>query len=159
VGYEIVFTVSERILSLLPRVILKRTIYKESKLKEAIKIDTRTVNPIIFTTTSYIPTVNAYFTITNLTDLAWRVDDFSAEVWIGQPLAISTCLDKPTIPKRKQCDIYTKSFLNEAQVRRLNEEKSKGRLTSTIYTNAYLESKIGLVKVEATLENRQIIIQ
>jgi hypothetical protein len=89
-GYEIAPTLGERVLSHMPTFILRR-MYSESKLKEAISIDTRSTNPIIFQLGMYVPMLHAWFTITNFTNLDWRLKDFFAEVWLGQPIAIAAC--------------------------------------------------------------------
>lgn len=155
---EVGFALIEKLVSILPRFILKR-VYTEAKLKDAISIETRALNPIFFSLGSYIPGLNACFTITNFTDLVWKLHDFSAEIWIGQPLATAVCYDKPDIMRRKKTDVYTRCFLNEKQVSRLQEEKNKGNVRATIYVWAYLESKIGLMKFSRTVECTQVTIQ
>jgi len=158
VGYEIALTLAERSLATLPRFILKR-IYTKSRLDKEIKIDTRPTNPLIFSLGSYVPKLNAWFIITNFSNLILRLDDFCAEVWVGQPLAIATCLDKPEINRKETQSIYTESFLSETQVSRLREEKQKGNTLATIYVRAYFESKIGVLEFKPTFENRPVIIQ
>jgi hypothetical protein len=158
-GYEIALTLSERVLSHTPKLILRR-MYPESRLKEAITIDTRTTNPIIFHLGMYIPMLHTWFTVTNFTNLDWRLEDFFVEVWLGQPIAIAECIDRPGMIRRKsKCDVFATSILNELQVARLKEEKAKGNPTATIYVNAYFESKLGLVKFDPAIENRPVIIQ
>jgi hypothetical protein len=108
--------------------------------------------------------LNAWFTVTNFTNLVWKVHDFSAEIWIGQPIAIATCHDKPPdIPRKKKSGIFAKSVLNELQVNRLKELKEKqgkGYVDNvTIYVNAHFESRLGLVEFKPTLENRPVLIQ
>jgi len=158
VGYEIALTLTERLLANLPRFILKR-IYTKSRLDKEIKIDTRPTNPIIFSLGSYVPNLRAWFTVTNFSSLILRLCDFSAEVWINQPLAIATCLDKPEIKRKETQNIYAQSFLTEMQVSRLREEKQKGNTLATIYVRAYFESKIGVLEFKPTFENRPVIIQ
>jgi len=160
---EVVLTVLDKVVSAFPRLVLKR-IYTQAKLDQQVLIDTRSVNPIIFTLNSYMPTLNAWFTVTNLTNLVWKVHDFSAEIWIGQPLAIAMCHDWPSdIPRKKRGDIFAKCVLNELQVNRLKELKErqgKGQVDNvTIYVDARFESKLGLIEFKPTLENRQVLIQ
>ena len=83
---ELSFALVEKLVSMFPGFILRRY-YTDARLKDAIDIETRSVNPIIFTLGSYVPSLGAYFTVTNFTNLTWRLHDFSAEVWIGQPVA------------------------------------------------------------------------
>jgi hypothetical protein len=162
-AYEIVLTALDKASSALPRFVLKR-IYTRAKLDQQVSIDTRSANPIIFSLGSYVPTLNAWFTVTNMTNLTWKVHDFSAEIWLGQPIAIATCYDKPSdIPRMKKTDVFTKSILNELQVNRLKEYKERqagGYVDNlTIYVNARFESKLGLVEFKPTIENRPVAIQ
>lgn len=108
---------------------------------------------------AYVPDMKAWFTVTNFTNLTWKVRDFSAEIWLEQPVAITTCMKKPEIRKKSKQDIPTKCFLSETQTSRLREAKQRGTPVATIYLNAYLQSRIGLVEFALTLENRQVIIQ
>jgi len=162
-AYEIVLTALDRASSALPRFVLKR-IYTRAKLDQQVSIDTRSANPIIFSLSSYVPMLNAWFTVTNMTNLTWKVHDFSAEIWLGQPIAIATCHDKPSdIPRMKKTDVFTKSILNELQVNRLKEYKERqagGHVDNlTIYVNAHFESKLGLIEFKPTIENRPVAIQ
>jgi hypothetical protein len=161
-AYEVVITAIEKGYSAFPKFILKR-VYTQTKLNEQILIDTRSVNPILFSLNGFVPMVNAWFTITNMTNLSWKVHDFSADIWVGQPLVTTICHDKPSdIYRKKRVDVFTKSELNEFQVNRLKEYKerrAKGLIDNvTIYVNAHFESKIGLMEFKPTLENRQITI-
>jgi len=163
VASEVLLTVLDRLFSVAPRLVLKR-IYTRAKLDQQVLIDTRSVNPIIFTLSSYVPTVNAWFTVTNMTNLKWRIHDFSAEIWLGQPLATATCHDKPAdISRKTRGNVFTRCELNEFQVNRLREWKdrqSKGQVDNvTIYVNARLESTVGLIEFKTTLENRSIVVQ
>jgi hypothetical protein len=163
VANEVALTAVDKAFSVLPKLILKR-VYTRAKLNEQVLIDTRSVNPIIFSLGGFVPIVNAWFTVTNMTNLTWKVHDFSADIWIGQPLVTAICHDKPPdIHEKKRTDVFTKCELNEFQVNRLKEYKErqeKGRVDNvTIYVNAHFESKIGLIEFTPTLENRQIIIQ
>ncbi len=155
---ELSLALAEKLLSMLPGFILRKY-YTEARLKDAIDIETRATNPIIFTLNSHIPDLEAYFTITNFTNLTWKLHDFSAEVWIGQPVAMAICYDKPDITKRKKTNVYTKCFLSENQVKRLEEEKKKGNARARICIYTYLESKLGLRKFTRTIEASQVIIQ
>jgi hypothetical protein len=161
--YEVVLTAFEKASALLPKFALKR-IYTRAKLDQQVLIDTRSSNPLIFSLGSYVPMLNAWFTVTNMTNLTWTVRDFSAEIWLGQPIAIATCYDKPSdILRKKKADVFTKSILNELQVNRLKEYKErqgKGYVDNvTIYINAHFESKLGLVEFKPTIENRPVTIQ
>jgi hypothetical protein len=157
-GYEIALTLGDRLLSAFPGVILKR-IYTRAKLDKEIRIDTRTTNPLIASLGAYVPDMKAWFTVTNFTNLTWKVCDFSAEVWLEQPIAITTCVNKPEIARKSKQDISTKCFLSETQTSRLVEAKQRKNSVATIYLSAYLQSRIGLMEFAPTLENRQIIIQ
>jgi len=158
---ELALSGADRILSILPNILLKR-IYSKSRLDREVLIDTRTTNPIIFSLGTYIPVLRAWFTLTNFSNLTWRVQDFFAEIWIGQPLAVAICFDKPLkITRKSKCEVFTKCILNELQVVRLREikEKQNDAAIATIYIYALLESKIGPSKFEITLENRHVIIE
>jgi hypothetical protein len=162
-AYEVVLTALEKAYSAFPKFLLKR-VYTQAKLNEQVLIDTRSVSPIIFSLSAFVPVVNAWFTVTNMTNLSWKVHDFSADIWIGQPLVTTICHDKPPdIYRKKRVDVFTKSELNEFQVNRLKEYKerqAKGSIDNvTIYVNAHFESKIGLIEFKPTLEYRQIAIQ
>lgn len=157
-GYEMALTLTDRVLSSLPGFVLKR-VYTRARLDKEVKIDTRTTNPLIFSLGAYVPELTAWFTIINFTNLTWKVHDFYAEVWLEQPLATATCVNKPEIARKSKRDIPTKCFLSETQTSRLREAKQRGNMVATIYVNARLESRIGLVEFEPTLENRQVIIQ
>ena len=162
-AYEVVLTALDKISSVLPKLILKRA-YTRAKLNEQVFVDTRSVSPIIFLLGGFVPIVHAWFTVTNMTNLSWKVHDFSADIWIGQPLVTSTCHDKPhDILAKKRADVFTKCELNEFQVNRLKEYKErqgKGLIDNvTIFVNAHFESKIGLIEFKPTLENRLIAIQ
>lgn len=162
-AYEIVLTALDKVYSVLPNFVLKR-VYTRAKLNDQVLIDTRSVSPIIFSLGGFVPIVNAWFTVTNMTNLSWKVHDFSADIWIGQPLATTICHDKPPdIHAKKRTDVFTKCELNEFQVNRLKEYKErqgKGLVDNvTIYVNAHFESKIGLIEFTPTFENRLIAIQ
>ena len=161
--YELTLTAVDKVLSAFPKFILKR-IYTRSKLDNQVLIDTRSSNPIIFSLSSFVPVLNAWFTVTNMTSLTWKVHDFSADIWLGQPLATAVCHDKPAdISRKKRCDVFTKCELNEFQVNRLKEyreRQNKGLIDNvTIYVNAHFESRIGLVEFKPTIENRPVAIQ
>lgn len=159
---ELALTLFDRVSSAFPRFVLRR-IYTKAKLDQQVLIDTRSVNPIIFSLGTYVPTVTAWFTITNMTNLVWKIHDFSANIWLGQPLVTAICHDKPPDISRKTVGkIFTRSELNEFQVNRLKEWKGKQSRevdNATIYVNAHFESKIGLVELTPTLENRHFIVQ
>jgi len=157
-GYEVALTISESIISKFPTFLLK-LIYPKSRLKEEIKISPRTVNPIIFNLGSYVPRVDACFTISNFTNLTMKLLDLSADIWISQPLATVVCFDKPDILRKKENQIYTTSFLNEIQVSRIKEMQQTGELRATMYLKAYFESRVGLLELTPTIENCQVIIQ
>jgi hypothetical protein len=162
-AYEVALTALDKVASVLPKLILKK-IYTTTKLNEQLLIDTRRVNPVIFYLTSSVPNVNAWFTLTNFTNLIWKVHDFSVDIWLGQPLVTAICHDKPPdISRKTRSDIFTKCELNEFQVNRLKEWKdrqTKGQVDNvSMYVNAHLESKIGLVELRPTLENPHIIVQ
>jgi len=149
---EITITIVEKLVSLLPSFISRKH-YSQKRLDEAIDIEARTANPVWAGLSGYVPDIRACFTIRNFTDLTWRVHDFSAELWVGQPLAVVTCYDRPDIAGRRKGEIFTRCFLNERQVARLEEERRKGAVKATFYVYAYLESKIGLRKFCRTIEN------
>ena len=152
----------DKALSVLPRFILRRH-YTQQRLENEVLIDTRTANPIDFSLGSSVPTVHAWFTITNFTTLRWRLRDFSAEIWIGQPIAAVTCQDRPEIQRRRLIPIFAESFLNELQVKRLNELKERRAKeysdNVSIYVNAHLESKVGLINLKPLIENRPVSIR
>lgn len=157
-GYEIALTLGDRLVSALPGFILKR-VYTRAKLDKEIRIDTRTTNPLIVSLGAYVPDLRAWFTVTYFTNLVWKVRDFTAEIWLEQPLAIATSVNKPEIGRKSKQDVPTKCFLSEIQISRLREAKQTGKPVATIYLSACLESKAGLVEFAPTLENRQIAIQ
>ena len=161
-AYEILLTVLDRGFSFFPALILRR-FYTQQRLDKQVLIDTRTTNPIEFSLGSSIPTVHAWFTVANFTNLVWRIRDFSAEIWVGQPIATVRCEDKPTIPRKKITSVFAKCFLNELQVNRLNEfrkRQTEGYVDNIrVSINAQFESKLGLVQFKPTLENRPISIR
>lgn len=160
--YEVLLTALDKASSVVPALILRR-FYTQPRLDREVRIDTRTTNPVEFSLGSSIPTVHAWFTVTNFTNLVWRVRDFSAEIWIGQPIATAPCKDKPTIPRKKITSVFAESFLSEIQVKRLNELKKRqteGYVDNVrVCVNAQLESKLGLVQFKPVLENRPISIR
>ena len=161
VAYEILLAALEKTASVLPALILRR-VYTQARLEKQVIIDTRTANPIEFSLGSSVPRVHAWFTLANLSNFAWRVRDFSAEIWLGQPIATVTCKDKPTISRKRMGSIFAESFLSEIQVRRVNEFKSRRAEGNVgiiaVYVNAQLESRLGLVQFKLALENRPISI-
>jgi hypothetical protein len=155
---ELGLTVAEKAISTMPSFILKHY-YTKERVGREISIDTRSVNPIEFVLSMYMPEANAWFTVTNFTNLKWSVHDFLGTIWLGQPLAFVSCRDKPTITRKGKCEIYTTCFLNELQVSRLKEAKEKSIASGDIYVTAYFESKVGLIEFKRVLEHRQIRIQ
>ncbi len=161
-AYEVFLTMLDKLSSEFPRLALRK-IYPQDKLGKQVLINTRSVNPTIFSLGSYVPMLNAWFTVTNSTNLILKVHDFSAEFWINQPIAIAECYDKPSdILRKGKGDVFTKCVLNELQVSRLKELKEKqGKDINnvTIYVNAHFESKLGLIEFKPILENRPASIQ
>ncbi|MCJ7506158.1 hypothetical protein MUP05_06795 [Candidatus Bathyarchaeota archaeon] len=141
-----------------------KRIYTRVRLDQQVLIDTRSSNPIIFYLSTHVPVLNAWFTVTNMTNLKWKIHDFSAEIWLGQPLATATCHDRPPdISRKTRDDVFTKCELNEFQVNRAKEWKdrqNKGQGDNvTIHVNARLESTVGLIEFKTTLENRPVLVQ
>lgn len=82
---------------------------------------------------------------------------------LGQPIATVTCQDRPEIQRRKLTPVFAESFLNELQVKRLNDLKERRAReysdSLSIYVNAHLESKVGLVNLKPVIENRPVLIR
>ena len=157
-SYEVALTVGDHVLSKMPGFLLKR-IYTDQRLKEEIKITSRNVNPILFCLGTYVPKLNAWFTISNFSNLVMNLQSFSADVWTGQPIATAVCFDRPNILRKRQSEVYAESFLSELQVSRIRELQQQKDVLVSLYVTAYLESKVGLLELKPTIDNCQVIIQ
>jgi hypothetical protein len=74
---------------------------------------------------------------------------------------ITAFYDRPAVVNRKQkLDTYTKCMLNEFQVAKLRalKEQPEGWQIATIYVRAQFESKIGMIKINPTIEKCHIRI-
>jgi hypothetical protein len=158
---ELALTGADKVLSILPKFLLKRY-YTRSRLDREVEIDVRTQNALMFILGSFMPMAHAFFTVRNLTNLTWKVHEFSAEIHAsGQSLMMTEFYDRPAEIKRKgKLEILAKCFLNELQVARLKELKTQpdGFQIATIYVRAQFESKIGLVEFNPTIEDRHMTI-
>jgi len=152
---ELAFSGADRLLSVLPAFILRR-VYSKSRLEREVLIDVRTHDGLRFWLTSYVPMVEAWFTVTNFTNLTLKVREASAEIHTeGRRNMITTFYDRPsTINRKQKLDIYTKCMLNEYQVAKLKSLKDQpdGWQIATVYVRAQFESKIGTIEVNPTIE-------
>ncbi len=154
---ELAFTTADKIISRLPSVILHRY-YSKMRLDKEVLIDTRSTNPLSFVLGTYLPMVHGWFTVTNFTNLAWRVHEFTVQILLQQQFfAFAKCYDKPDegIRPKGRSDVFTTCMLNELQVIRLRELQQSKSAVATLYVNAQLESKIGLIEFARTITNRQ----
>ncbi len=105
---------------------------------------------------SYVPLFIAELNVRNLTALTWQVHDFTVEVLaLEQSFATAIAGRRPpTIRPRTDGALLAQCYLNEFQVRRLKERaQTATTMPTTLYIHAQLESKLGIVEFNPSINN------
>ncbi len=160
---EIALYLFEKVLDLLPRWMV-RWLLPPQRIAEQVDIDLRRINPIAisFKSTEF-PCVDAWFRISNQSQVNLILDRLLIDLWVNQPMLRGAVLRRAEIPRRStKDDIHFWHHLmttQEERVRKHVDEKGILTVPVAIYVDAYFESKVGLVHVRATLEQRGVVVQ
>lgn len=148
----------EKALEFLPAWIARR-IVSLKKVADQIEIDLRSINPIDISFGSEVPRVSIYFRISNLSSVGVTLDRMLVNVWVGQPTLRGSVLQRYQLPKRTSDDnVYFSSSLSIPQQEQIKKRVDGQLLSSSVRINivAYFDSKIGIVCLEKTLEQRDV---
>ncbi len=160
---EIALYLLEKVLDLLPRWMVRRLLPPQ-RIAQQIEIDLRRINPIAisFKSTEF-PCVDAWFRISNQSQVNLVLDRLLIDLWVNQPMLRGTVLRRAEIPRRTtKDDVHFWHDLTTTQEERVRKHvDEKGILTVPVAINldAYFESKVGFVHVRATLEQRGVVVQ
>lgn len=136
-----------------------RRIVSLKKVADQIEIDLRSSNAINICFGCEIPRVSVYFRISNLSQVDVTLDRMLVDVWFGQPTLQGAILQRYRLPKgTSQNDVYFVSSLSIPQQEQI-KKRVNGQLISScvrISIKAYFDSRIGIVCIEKTFEQRDV---
>lgn len=159
---EIALYVFEKVLTILPRW-LARLLLPPARIAEQIEIDLRRTNPIaIYFRSTEFPCVEAWFRISNQSQVNLVLDRLLVDLWVGQPTIKGAILCRMEIPRRTSKDDirfwHDLTGAQEERIRRRADEKGILTVPVAVYVDAYFESKVGFVHVRTTLEHRGVTV-
>lgn len=159
---EVALYVFEKVLTIFPRW-LARILLPPARVAEQIEIDLRRTNPIAiaFRSTEF-PCVEAWFRISNQSQVNLVLDRMLVDLWVNQPMLRGADLRRVEIPRRSTKDDihfwHDLTATQEERVRRHVDEKGNLTVPVALYVDAYFESRVGTVHVRTTLEHRGVAI-
>jgi hypothetical protein len=147
----------EKLIVAIPRR-LARVLLSPEKVASKVVVDLRSGNPINISFGSSVPDITISFRISNMGPVDLELDRLLVNLWVGQPTLQTAVLHMHTIPRRKEKEIYLNAHLSAPQQEQIRREVKGGLLPHlTLYVDAYLESKVGMVHIRKHFERRDIV--
>lgn len=145
---------------------ISKKMYPKDKFRGDIEIDVRSTNPISFSLTSNIPTLNLYIKITNKSPyLDIYFDRAIFSVWIRSKHGYQPVIEegyflrKEKIKRRETKELFCQMELKYSQVNFLKKIKEDKEISATLMFDTYIGSMIYQIKKEVNLENKQCKIE
>ncbi len=159
---EIALYLFDKVLAVLPRWLIRWFLPPE-RIAEQVEIDLRRINPIaIYFRSTEFPCVEAWFRISNQSQVNLVLDRLLVDLWVGQPTIQGAILHRTEIPRRTSKDDirfwHDLTGAEEERIRRRADGQGILTVPVALYVDAYFESRVGLVHVRTTLEHRGVAI-
>ena len=138
---------------------LIRYFYKPDKIANFIDINLRSNGSINLHFGMEVPEIVLYFQVYNRSPFTITLDRLLIDLWVGQPTLKGAILKRYVIPKGESLnDIYFSCPLTSQQQKQIRDRCNGQLLTVPISLTitAYLESKVGLICLEKSIERSDV---
>ncbi len=143
----------------IPIFLLRRILPLES-IKNKINLDLWRRYPMRVSLSGSVPSIDIWFSITNLNPVDIQLDRLIVDLSLGQPLAYAFLVSRHNIPKFSTLNEIQLSMrgLSTAQIKWIESHSNASRSTDpfTLYIEAYFVTKIGWIKIKTDLQQQAV---
>jgi len=155
---ELLLLIIDKVVAVIPGVLL-RLFYSPRKVANEILIELRGEMPINPSLNSSVPHIDIYIEITNLSNLNLILDRILIDLWFGQPVLNGAILKRHVIPSRSSgIQVFFRTDLTTKQIEQIHPYTTGSPPSGSISltTNAYFNTRIGVLEVEKRFERRKV---